>query len=274
MPAVPLNKKQLRPFLYPNLARLGPPTDGGYVIPADQISHCRHLVSLGLCDNWKFDKELLKLNPSLSVVGVDHTVGPYFFLSRVPLVLFKVCGYSLLFNHAKRRKHLDRLFTSFEYFTFFGKPNRHLKRRVAATDERPLDITLGEILDIAGKSGERDVFLKMDIEGSEYEIIADIIRNQESIRCIAAEFHFLDERTEEFNQAVRSLSSHFSIVHVHGNNIAPYDSTNDFPVTVEISWVNKHILEGELAASTLSYPREGLDIPNTVDRPDYALHFG
>jgi hypothetical protein len=273
MAAIPLNKQQLRPFLYPSLVRLGPPTDGGYVIPANQVSHCRHLISLGLCDNWKFDQEVLKLNPSISIVGVDHTVGPSFFLSRIPLILFKICGYALLFNGAKVRKHLDRLHTSLEYFTFFGGVHQHLKKRVSASGNGPHDITLSAILGTAAKGAERDVLLKMDIEGSEYEVVPDIIRNQERIRCLVTEFHFLDERTEEFNQAIHSLGRHFSIVHVHGNNIAPYDRGNDFPVTIEISWINKHILEGELAASTWNYPREGLDIPNTIARPDYELHF-
>jgi hypothetical protein len=273
MAVIPLDKQQLRPFLYPALVRLGPPTDGGYVIPVDQVSHCRQLISLGLCDNWKFDKEVLKLNPSISIVGVDHTVGPSFFICRIPLILFKICGYSLLFNRAKVYKHLDRLHTSLEYFTFFGDAHKHLKKRVAASADGPRDITLSAILDTTARGTECDVLLKMDIEGSEYEIVPDIIKNQERIRCLVTEFHFLDQRTEEFNRVIHSLGRHFSIIHIHGNNIAPYDKANDFPVTIEISWVNKHILEGELATSTLSYPREGLDIPNTVSRPDYELRF-
>ena len=92
-----LDKQQLRPFLYPALSRLGPRGDGGYVVPADQIPHCRFLISLGLCDNWKFDKDFLKLNPAVKIVGVDHTVGPVFFISRMPFVLGKILGYALLF---------------------------------------------------------------------------------------------------------------------------------------------------------------------------------
>jgi hypothetical protein len=273
MAIIPLDKQQLRPFLYPALVRLGPPTDGGYVIPADQVSRCRWLISLGLFDNWKFDQEVLKLNSSISIVGVDHTVGPFFFIRRIPLILFKICGYGLLFNRAKVHKHLDRLRTSIEYFTFFRNVHKHLKKRVVGSADSPHDITLGTILDTAAKGNERDVLLKMDIEGFEYEVVPDIIKNQERIRCLVTEFHFLDERTEEFNHAVRSLSRDFSIIHIHGNNIAPYDKINDFPVTIEISWINKQVLEGGLAASTFSYPREGLDIPNTITRPDYELRF-
>jgi hypothetical protein len=273
MAATLLEKQQLRPRLYPFLVRLGPPGDGGYVVSSDQISHCRLLISLGICDNWEFDKDFLKLNPSVSVVGVDHTVGPFFFLSGIPFVLCKIIGYLLIFNRVKLRKYTSRLHAYLEYFTFFRDPHKHLKKRVSAFDDGALNITLDAILNTSAPGEEHDVFLKMDIEGSEYEVVPDIIKNHARIRCLAAEFHFLDKRTEEFNQAMRLLAQYFSIVHVHGNNIGSYDETNDFPASIEITWVNKDILEDELAVSTVSYPREGLDIPNTPAKPDYALRF-
>jgi Methyltransferase FkbM domain len=266
-----LDKQQLRPFLYPALAHLGPRGDGGYVVPADQISHCRLLISLGLCDNWKFDKEFLRLNPAVSIVGVDHTVGPAFFISGIPFCLCKVFGYALLFNRDKLAKYANRLRAYLEYFSFFREPHKHLRKRVSAASNSATDITLNAILNTSALNGGHDVFLKMDIEGSEYEIVPDIIKNHPRIRCLVVEFHRLHKRTEEFNQAVRALARHFSIVHIHGNNIGPYDQTIDFPITVEITWINKDILTEELGPSTVCYPREGLDFPNTPTRPDYRL---
>jgi hypothetical protein len=268
-----LDKQQLRPLLYPALTHLGPGGDGGYVVPANQISHCRFLISLGLCDNWKFDKDFLKLNPAVSIVGVDHTVGPAFFISGIPACLCKILGYALLFNRAKLAKYTSRLGAYLEYFSFFRDPHKHLRRRVSAASSSAIDITLNAILNTCAPSGEHDVFLKMDIEGSEYEIVPDIIKNHPRIRCLVAEFHRLHKRTEEFNQAIRALARHFSIVHIHGNNIGPYDETINFPITVEITWINKDILPDEPGPSTMSYPREGLDFPNTPTRPDYKLSF-
>jgi len=268
-----LDKKQLRPLLYPTLTRLGPPGDGGYVVPADQISHCRRLISLGLSDNWKLDKEFLKLNPAVSIVAVDHTVGPAFFISGIPFCLCKILGYALLFNRAKLRRYTNRLHDYLEYFSFFRAPHTHLRKRVSSTSSVAIDITLDALLNVSAPGGKHDVFLKMDIEGSEYEIVPDIIKNHSRIRCLVAEFHRLHKRTEEFNQAMRVLAQHFSIVHIHGNNIGPYDETIDFPITVEITWVNKDILEDTLVPSTMNYPREGLDFPNSPTRPDYKLSF-
>jgi hypothetical protein len=266
-----LDRRHLRPVLYPALVRLGPRGDGGYVVPADQIPYCRLLISLGLCDNWIFDKDFLKLNPAVSIVGVDHTVGPAFFISGIPFCLYKILGYALLFNRAKLAKYTSRLRAYLDYFSFFKGPHKHLKKRVSAMSSGAGDITLDTILNTSATSGEHDVFLKMDIEGSEYEIVPDIIKNNRRIRCLVAEFHRLHTRTEEFNQAVRALAQHFSIVHIHGNNIGPYDETIDFPITVEITWINKVILTEDLGPSTVCYPREGLDFPNTPTRPDYRL---
>lgn len=273
MAETPLDKTPLRPFLYPRLVRLGPPTDGGYVVPEDQIPQCRLLVSLGLSDNWTFDKDFLKLNPSVKIIGVDHTVGPFFFISGLPLILFRICSYALIFNRTKIRKHTRRLDNYLGYFTFFRAPHKHIKKRMSARMNDPLAITLDDVLRAAGPGGEHDVFLKMDIEGGEYDLVPDIIKQHDRIRCIAAEFHWLDKRTEDFNQAIRLLSQHFTLIHIHANNIGPYDHANDFPITVEITWINNSVLEEKLVPSTLDYPREGLDIPNTVTKPDYKLHF-
>jgi len=229
------------------------------------------LISLGICDNWVFEKDFLKLNPTASVVGVDHTIGPAYFIAGVPFCLGKILGYAAVLNGAKLRKYSSRLCAYIDYFTFFRRPHKHLKKRVCASTGGPLDITLPTILSTEAPSGGCDVFLKMDIEGSEYEIVPDILQHQLRIRCLIAEFHRLHQRTQEFNQAISSLAQHFSIVHIHGNNIGPYDATIDFPISVEITWVNKNLLASEPEVSMADYPRKGLDFPNTPTRPDYQL---
>jgi len=147
MMTVLLDKQKLRPLVYPALTRLGPQGDGGYVVPTDQIAHCRSLISLGLSDNWEFDKDFLKLNPAVSIVAVDHTVGPAFFISGIPGCLCKILGYALLFNRAKLRKYTNKLRNYLEYFSFFKDPHKHLRKRVSGAASGALDITLSSILD-------------------------------------------------------------------------------------------------------------------------------
>jgi hypothetical protein len=148
-----------------------------------------------------------------------------------------------------------------------------LNRKVSSGSEK-IDISLGKIMDSTPpQNGDLDVFLKMDIEGSEYDATQDIIRCHNRIRCIAAEFHDLDKRTAEFNECVGSLLQYFSIVHIHGNNLASYDYRNDFPSVVEITFINKSLLQGEYRLSSTEYPIDRLDFPNNPALPDYRLRF-
>jgi hypothetical protein len=268
-----LNKSLLAPIEYPNLIRLGTKGDGGYVVPEDQVADCELLISLGLSDNWEFDKEFLAKNPAARVIGVDHTVGRLWFQRRVLLYSWKIFMNALLCNPRKVGKYIDKWRNNLEYFSFFKKPNIHLKRKISPNSDK-LDISLGEILDSnPAQNIKLNVFLKMDIEGSEYGTMKDIIRCHNRIRCVAAEFHDLDKRTAEFNDCMQVLSQYFSVVHIHGNNGASYDPVNDFPSVVEITLVNKTLLKAGSFVSLSEYPRPGLDFPNNPGVPDYRLRF-
>lgn len=268
-----LNKTVLKPVEYPILIRLGLKGDGGYVVPGDQIKDCNLLISLGLSDNWDFDREFLAMNPKARVVGVDHTIGSFWILRRILVYSWKVLLYTLILDRRKTSKYIEKVRNHFGYFSFFREPHVHLKKR-ASSRTGHLDISLGQILKSNPAFDTRhDVFLKMDIEGAEYDVTEDIICCQDRIRCIAAEFHDLDERTEEFNVCMQALSSHFFVVHVHGNNGASYDLKNDFPSTIEMTFVNRALFDRAFLPSTREYPRNGLDFPNDPNAPEYDLHF-
>ncbi len=271
--SVLLDKSLLRPIEYQNLKRVGSKGDGGYVVPIDQIPNCETLLSLGLSDNWEFDKEFLAINPKVNVIGVDHTIGTWWFVRRIVLYSWEIILHSTFLNRAKRGKYVTKLRNSMEYFTFFGEPNTHLKRKVSANNGG-INITLDRIFGSNPKASAcHDVFLKMDIEGGEYDVTEDIVRHQNRIRCIAAEFHELDKRTDDFNKCIQRLSQNFLVIHVHGNNGAAYDRINDFPTVVEITFINKALLDHELLYSSHEYPREGLDFPNNSAVSDYGLKF-
>ena len=270
-----LDRAQLHPIEYADLTRVGPAGDGGYVVPADQLAQCRLLLSLGVNDDWSFDRDFVARVPGLRVVGVDHTVGPELFRRRLLRSLFKLPGYALIAHSRKLRHYRRWLAVSIDYFRFFREPHRHIRKMVAATNG-PQQITIAQLIaDYGGGPGAgADVFLKMDIEGWEYECIDDIVANAGRIRCIAAEFHNLDTRSEVFNRAIAAIGQKFRLVHIHGNNFTRYDTTNDFPSTVEITWVNKSLIPDPVVPSTRSYPVTGLDYPNDPEATDPVLQFG
>ena len=271
-----LNKAQLRPIRYAPLIRVGPAQDGGYVVPADQLSGCGLLLSLGLNDDWSFDREFVARNPRLRVIGVDHTVGPALFARRLLRSLLKLPGYAVI-RHREKIDHYRRwLRVSFDYFRFFRGRHHHLRKMVGTRDD-DVGVTLATLIRMADSvdaTAPPDIFLKMDIEGSEYDCLDDILRHAGRIRCIAAEFHHLDTRTDDFNRAIAALAQHFHLVHIHGNNFSRFDTRTQFPSAVEITWVNKSLVAEPVSPSALGYPVTGLDFPNDSHAPDHPLSFG
>ncbi len=272
-PGQMLDKNLLHPVACETLVRVGPPKDGGYVVPGDQLRRCRLLLSLGVNDDWNFDRACVEAVNGLKVVGVDHTVGPWLFLRRIVHGAWKMAVYTLRRRPDKVRAYRAWRDSGLDYFRFFREPHCHLRKMVAGSDG-PGRITVSRLLaEYPSAQAEPDVFLKMDIEGSEYEAIADIVATAARIRCIAAEFHYLDQRTEQFNRAMHELRREFLPVHVHGNNYGPYDTPNDFPATIEVCLVNRRLLPAESVLSRHAYPRAGLDFPCNPEKPDFALVF-
>ena len=56
--------REFKPIFIENseLARLGSIDDGGYVVPKQTILSSELLVSLGISDNWDFEKDFVKIS--------------------------------------------------------------------------------------------------------------------------------------------------------------------------------------------------------------------
>ena len=267
-----LNRKQLRPFEHPWLIRLGPRKDGGYVVPEGQVRNATVLLSLGISRDWSFDNAFVGANPGVRVIGVDRSVGRLLFIRQIVVSLLKILRYSIQYDRRKIRKSLAALRNALGYFSFFAGPHRHIRKMVSVNDSAS-EIRVARLLEIAGVARGHGVFLKMDVEGSEYALIPDIVNFEGRINCIVAEFHSLSRKTAIFNRSVAQLLEHFRIVHIHGNNYSPHDLLNDFPGSVEVTLVNKALIDGSLTPCLREYPRVDLDYPNNPRRPDYRLRF-
>jgi hypothetical protein len=116
------------------------------------------------------------------------------------------------------------------------------------------------------------VFLKMDIEGGEYDLLPDIIASaksgQRKFSGMCIEFHEIDSREKEFLHLITELQSEFRIVHLHANNCV--DIVGDFPSVIEVSFAPTHMVGQE---RVLELPRQHCDWPNDGSREDYHLVF-
>ena len=62
------------------------------------------------------------------------------------------------------------------------------------------------------------MILKSDIEGSEYEVMDQILKYSERIEMLIFEFHWLNKFESDFLNSVKKLQKNFEIIHIHGNN--------------------------------------------------------
>jgi hypothetical protein len=273
-----IDRRQLKPVEHHGLVRLGRPGDGGYVVPDAQVTDARVLLSLGMKDDWSFDRDFVRANPGVRVICVDPSVGPRFFARRIATSLAAILGGSLTGRRTHVRRHIARLRNDFDYFVFFAGSRRHLRKRrhvqkKVSGHDTATDVTVASLLETAVVERDHSVFLKMDIEGAEYGLIPGIVDQASRFSCIVAEFHGLNRKAGLFNRSIALLRRHFQIVHIHGNNYSRYDAANHFSDAVEITFVNLALMPGEPVLSQREYPRADLDRPNHPGRPDHPLRF-
>ena len=122
-------------------------------------------------------------------------------------------------------------------------------------------------------SNSENIFLKMDIETSEYDVLKSLIDSDLNFVGLAVEFHKIDEFSEDFNYLIKKISSKYHIVHIHGNNYGKLIKQNNFPSIIEITFMNKKYIEDPIIKSSKNYPIIGLDQPNRSSKADCKLIF-
>tara|TARA_B100001093_G_scaffold170426_2_gene163264 strand:+ start:7854 stop:8615 length:762 start_codon:yes stop_codon:yes gene_type:complete len=132
---------------------------------------------------------------------------------------------------------------------------------------------------------ETNMVLKMDIEGSEYEVInSDIELISKHFNQMNIEVHSLIEEDsdnsglDELSCAIKKdnkikkvffekLLEYYNIVHIHANNYTP--RYGDFPETMELTLLRKNYSFNGIDKT--KFPIKGLDFPNNPNEQDYDL---
>jgi hypothetical protein len=260
---IPKKLNFLSPYVTRNLMRLGNKGDGGYVIPKILINKVDILISFGISNDWSFEIDFKKLNPNLIIHAYDHTVSRNTFIKNIRLILL---------NMIVLRFSLKRLINSvnllFSYLTFFKGDICHFEKRIHDYVHHSYDITFDEII---SKTKSKNIFLKVDIEGSEYRIIDSIIKYSDRIDAIAIEFHNADAVRSIFISAIKKLEKQFMLVHLHVNNYAGY-AKDGLPECSEITFLNRN-LKIKTYGKRKSLPLPLLDFKNATTKLDYKLRF-
>jgi hypothetical protein len=113
-------------------------------------------------------------------------------------------------------------------------------------------------------------FVKMDIEGSEYGVIPQILSHSTNIVGMIVEFHNTDTQRSQFEDSIHACLRHFEIVHIHANNWGEL-ADDGLPNTLEVTFMNKgYCQESALRRDTLPI---AIDQPCHAGRPEIFLHF-
>ncbi|OCP19464.1 MULTISPECIES: FkbM family methyltransferase [unclassified Ensifer] len=204
------------------LIRLGSPRDGGYVVSERAVRASRLLISMGLNDDWQFEKEFRKL-ADVGVVCFDHSVTWKFWLRYY-------VEQALRLRWARLTRYLD-------YRWFFSRPGvEHRPIRIGY--DQPGEVSVAGLLkEFTGN----DIFLKIDIEGSEYRILDDLVKYSDRFTSVVMEFHDIDLNRDRIARFVEGMAN-FKIVFLHANNYGGSDGQGD-PLVIEMSFVRKDLLD-------------------------------
>tara|TARA_B100001287_G_scaffold123524_1_gene104086 strand:- start:1320 stop:2033 length:714 start_codon:yes stop_codon:yes gene_type:complete len=231
-----MNKIALPTFLVPTyktkLLRFGSKFDGGYLLNEIDISKSDTLISLGIHENWDFEKELYEKYKFKNIVLFDpetsHTLIFIYLIKSIIKLNFKNAFlYFKKFNGLKILK---------SYSIFFKK--KFNKKLIPSFIE------------------SKNILLKVDIEGDEYKNLDFILNNQNNLNCLVIEFHDV----ENHNDIIKSFISKFklNLIHTHVNTFSKKEN-----LVLELTFSKNAIMSNE------KWTQLSLD---KIDFPNHPKH--
>jgi len=196
------------------LYRFGKNNDGGYLVGTKSINKSKFLISYGISDDWSFELDILKKNHNLKVFSFDNTLSIKFLFKLIILNFLRIFYF---------KSNLRILFSSiYKFFNFII-----IKKRI---NFKKKSIKYNDTIKITKKL--TDIIFKIDIEGSEYRILDDLIKIKKKINAVIIEFHDIDLHHKKIQNFIRAIG--LKLTHIHPNNYSLPDKHGN-PTAVEIT---------------------------------------
>lgn len=219
-----------------HLCRFGRNHDGGYVLLDDILASDGIAYSFGISDDVSWDYELAERG--YEVFQYDHTI-----------------------------ENLPTIHPNFRFNKLGLCPSGQARSQMLSIDQ---------MINRNGHAGKRNMILKIDIEGDEWEVLSaappDTLAQFDQI---VIEYHWLDRLYEDSfyataRRALQNVRALFTPIHVHGNNHYDIKVLGGVPVPqlIEVTYVRQGI--AKTAPCTRTFPTD-LDQPNKFDWPDLYL---
>jgi hypothetical protein len=256
-------------FFYPkhncNLIRLGNTNDGGYVVEENSIKNSEILLSFGLSDDWSFESDFSNLGKK-KIYTYDYSVNARFWIINFIKTLINILFFKELSSNIKK------LFQYFKYKFFFNNNNNfHYKKFISPSSMKKNMLRDNFIIDVNDimKKIDKKIFLKIDIEGSEYRILDQIVNNAKKMNGLVIEFHNFDLHQEIIKSFIQDFE--LELVHIHVNNYGTIDKAG-VPSVVELTFSSEEFIINDLI-NDKAYPLENLDNPCNKNDFDHKIKF-
>jgi len=258
--------KRLRPVLVGLKVRLGKDSDGGYVVLRDHLEKTGVLLSFGVAADWSFEEDFFRRRPGLTVHMFDASVS-------FPLIIVKFASKLAKLDFVKAGRYL---LAALHYVTFIVlNDSVAFHRKFIAVRKGRRDVTFEDVLRLLGDApvAPGSVFVKLDIEGGEYDLLQSIACHADAINGMVIEFHDLDRMGWKMEEVMKVLGDRYVVVHVHGNNFTGLVPGTALPTSLEVTLANRSLVTGSPVPDPGPYPHPGLDRANDPSMEDYQLNF-
>lgn len=213
------------------LKRYGHYGDGGYIVPVKSFEEASALLGYGVGADSSFEEDFSARHNKPSF-GFDCSV--YYPNKENSLYTF-----------------VDECIGTTEYI-----PSEKDKAQLKVTTfEQQL-----KNFDLEGKK----VFVKMDIEGAEFEVMDGILNNAHLVTGIAMELHSNPEELHKPLELLSRISKDFILVYMHPTNCTERFSSSNakgkMTYTMELTFINKNLVDEYKISDNQKHPTS-LDAP-------------
>ncbi len=242
--------KIFKPFKC-DLLRCGSDNDGGYLISKKTILDSKSLISFGILDDCTFEKDFQEMTKT-NTLCFDRINYKNYWKKRI----YNDLGAAVFNLNYNFFKNTVKKYIAFK--KFFKSKKNILEKEIIR------EKSLTKILNNYKNKIQKPFLFKIDIEGSEYRILDEIIEFSDSMTGVIIEFHDLDLHLDKVVNFLEKLN--FKITHIHGNNFERV--IDDIPIVLEVTLEKNPVIEESF--STL--PNQ-LDQACNADLKDIDLKF-
>ena len=262
--------KIFKPSKKIDLQRIGDKFDGGYLINTKNISEANNFYSFGIGLSWKFESDVYELkrnqNKPFKIFMFDHSISNYFWFKSIIISFIELLRF--------KKRFFFYILKFFELKRFTNKKECVFKNyMVSPINLKHADIYKLKVTDIneifEEKANIRDNFIKIDIEGSEYRILDQLLANQNYLTGCIVEFHDIDLHIKKITEFIENFD--LNLIHCHVNNCGPIKD-DKYPTQVEISFSYIDNDDKNILSHNFDLPHK-LDMPNRAGLRDDKIVF-